>query len=459
MNIRARLTLMFSAIVIILLTGASVSIYFFSADYRHDDFYRRLKSKAVNTAKLLIEVEEVDAELLRRIERDNPTNLPREQIIIFNYRNEELYSSDVTDIIQIDSTILSEIRLNTEIEFRQGEYEVLGFMFVEQYDRFAVIAAATDIYGLSKLRNLRNILLLVLAISMVVVPVSGWLYAGKALHPISTLVKQTETITATELSRRLSTRNTTDEIGQLVQTINHMLDRLEMAFHAQKQFIANASHELRTPLTSITGEIEVTLIQARSSEKYQAVLQSVLEEVRGLSLLSNQLLLLAQTSGEAPEHSLGSVRVDELLWQAKEEVERNNPSGKVEIDMDPTLDEDQLTVSGDEQLLKIALLNQLDNGIKYSSKDSVSVKVKSAGGSVVMSFENEGIGIDPADLPNIYEPFFRGRNTRHRRGYGIGLSLVKRIIGVHKGTIRVSSEPGKLTRFTVAIPHTRKGHL
>lgn len=452
MNIRTRLTLIFSVIVIVLLTGVSVSIYFFSADYRAEDFYRRLRSKAVNTAQLLIEVEGINAELLLKIERDNPTNLPNEKIIIYNYKNEQLFSTNAGNVIKIDTVTLNGIRLKKEIRFKQGEYEVLGFLFTEKFDRITVVAAATDIYGNSKLSNLRNILLFVLLLSIIIVPISGWIYAGRALSPISKLVYQTEAISAAQLSRRLYLTNTSDEIGKLAQTFNHMLDRLESAFLAQKHFIANASHELRTPLTSITGEIQVTLTQPRPIEKYQEVLESVLEEIKSLSLLSNQLLILAQTSTENPEQAFDLVRIDELLWQSKEELGKSHPNYKIEINLDVALDDDLLTLQGDEQLLKIAIINLMDNGCKYSKENTVIIRVESNKKKVDMKFENEGIGIDSADLASIFQPFFRGKLTRNFKGHGIGLSLVHRIITLHKGTIEVTSVPGSTTCFTVSLP-------
>src|SRR5690606_36112016 len=130
---------------------------FLSADYRQDDFYNRLFNKATNTVKLLIEVEEVDADLLKRIDKDDPVSLPKEKIIIYNYKNETLYSSDEKRELKIDRELLDEIRLNGEFRYKQGEYQIIGFLFTDKYDRFAVIAGAVDIYGLKKLHNLRNV--------------------------------------------------------------------------------------------------------------------------------------------------------------------------------------------------------------------------------------------------------------------------------------------------------------
>ena len=116
MNIRNKLTLRFIFIVAIIIVISSVSIYFSSAQYRKDDFYIRLKSKAINTAKLLIEVEEVDAGLLRKIEKNNPVSLPNERIIIFNYKNEILYSSDDQQEFQYNSELLDNIQLEKELQ-------------------------------------------------------------------------------------------------------------------------------------------------------------------------------------------------------------------------------------------------------------------------------------------------------------------------------------------------------
>lgn len=253
MNIRSRITLRFITIVAIIISGASVLIYILSADYRRDEYYKRLYDKANNTAKLLIEVDEVDINLLRKIEKDNPTSLENEKIIIYDFKNTLLFSTDDKHIIFIDSTLLSTIRLEDEIRYRQGMYEVLGFLFKGRYDRFVVIAAATDIYGTNKLSNLRNILIIVFISSIVVVSVSGWFFAGKALHPITQVVHRVDNISISSLDLRLNEGNGQDEIARLSQTFNRMLDRLETAFKAQKDFISNASHEFRTPLTVIRG--------------------------------------------------------------------------------------------------------------------------------------------------------------------------------------------------------------
>lgn len=453
MNIRVKLTLRFIAVTAIIMLLASVLIFVFSAEYRREDFYDRLMSKASNTAKLLIEVDEVDAALLMKIEQDNPVSLPNEKIIIFNYKDTILFSTDEENVIRIDTALLDQIRLEDEVRLAQGEYEVLGFLFKGQYDRFVVVAAAKDIYGFKRLKNLAFILLTVFGISIVIVSISGWIYAGKALQPIEKVVNQVDEISITSLDLRVDEGNGTDEIAKLAQTFNNMLARLETSFNAQKNFIANASHELRTPLTSITGQLEVTLLKSRTSEEYRMVINSVLEDIKNLNRLSNRLLLLAQTSADERERRMAAIRIDELVWQVKEDLHKHHKDFVINIDLDESLDdENKLTIRGDEQLMKTALANIIENGCKYSPDKKTSVFIQSSRFGLTMLFKDEGIGIPPEDIPNIFEPFYRGANTKSIKGHGIGLSMVKGIIKLHKGTIQLISTIDSGTVVTVNLP-------
>lgn len=457
MNIRMLLTLRFIFIVAIIMVMASLLIYYFSSNYRKDEFYNRLQNKANNTAKLLIEVDEVDINLLRKIEKDNPISLPSEKIIIYNYQNETLFSTDENKTIQINQDLLDQVRLEDEIRYEQGNYEVLGFLFKARYDRFVVVAAATDIYGLNKLKNLRTILLIVFAISIIVVSISGWFFSGKALQPISNVVHQVDEIGIGSLNLRVDEGNGKDEIAHLAKTFNNMLRRLETAFIVQKNFIANASHELRTPLTAVTGQLEVALLNSRSNEDYQRVMNSVLDDIKNLNLLSNRLLLLAQTSSEETKRKVLPLRIDELIWQTRDELLRHNPTYTIRIDMDENLDdESKLTIEGDEYLIKTALVNVIDNGCKYSVDHTIDVLIHTTSSGPLLEFKDNGIGIPPAEIENIFEPFYRAGNTQNIKGHGIGLSVVKGIIMLYKGTLQIDSTVGKGTTIRIQFPTVKK---
>jgi signal transduction histidine kinase len=456
MNIRTTLTLRFIGIIAAILVAASFLIYVFSADYRESEYYTRLHNKANNTAKLLIEVDEVNTDLLRRLERDNPVSLPNEKITVYNYKDSILFTTDESAVIKISKELLDRIRLEGEVRYRQGDFEVLGFLFKGRYDRFVVVAAATDIYGFMKLRNLLYILVGVFLFSIVAVSVTGWLYAGKALQPIAKVVNQVDEISITKLNLRVEEGNGNDEIAKMAQTFNRMLSRLEGSFVTQKNFIANASHELRTPLTAITGQIEVTLLNTRTEEQYVSVLNSVLEDIKNLNSLSNRLLLLAQTSSEEREKRMTPLRIDELIWQAKEEILKLHPTFSVNIDLDETLDdEDKLTIRGDEQLIKTALSNLIENGCKYSGNQTCNVFIEPSFPGLTIRFKDNGIGIPATELETIFEPFFRGSNTQGVKGHGIGLSMVKGIVKLHNGNIELSSQQNAGTTVNITVPTLR----
>jgi signal transduction histidine kinase len=453
MNIRNRLTFRFILIVAVIILISSLIVYISSASYRESEFYSRLQNNAINTAKLLIEVDEVDVDLLRRIETDNPVSLPNEKIVIYDFRNEVIFSTDDERELKINNDLLNQIRLEDEVHLRQDSYEVLDFLFKGPYDRFVVVSGATDIYGLNKVRNLRNILLIVFVISIVVVSVSGWFYAGKSLEPISHVVQQVDEIGISSLNLRVDEGNGKDEIAHLAQTFNRMLARLESSFKVQKNFIANASHEFRTPLTAITGQLEVALLNARSNDEYQSAIDSVLEDIRALNNLSNRLLVLAQTSSEAIENRHTQLRVDELIWQAREDLIRVSPSYIIRIDITDEVDDESLLImEGDEQLIKVTVSNLMENGCKYSADQSVEVVIGATTSGIDLIFRDRGIGIPEHELPNVFEPFYRASNTTSIKGNGIGLSMVRQIVVMHHGSIRIDSKPGTGTSVTVWFP-------
>jgi signal transduction histidine kinase len=453
MNIRTRLTLNFFGIVIIVVSIISASIYYFSAQYRQQDFYRRLKNRANNTAKLLMEFEEVNASLLQRMERENPANLPRQSVTIYNYKNEVLFSTEGEIRIPVDTTLLNKIRLTNEVRFIYNDFEVMGFLYTDQYDRFTVVAAAIDTNGRDALSNLRVVLIITFCISVILVSILGWIFSGRVLKPISKIVKEVGTITEANLDRRLDEGNRVDELSKLSQTFNKMLTRLQRAFFSQKHFIANASHEIKTPITVMAGEIEVTLLKPRSNEYYVNVLQSVLGGIKGMNKLSTQLLLLAQTSADNPEIKFSTTRIDDILWAVKDEITKANPNYQIDIHFDLNLVDADFIVAGDIELLKIVMLNLIDNGCKYSTDGKVTVTLTSSQEHITLEFVNNGPGIENQNLSRVFEPFFRIKTNKLVKGFGIGLPLAKRILDLHSGTITIDSKPNKTTTFRVTLPH------
>lgn len=455
MQIRTKLTLQFLLWGTLIMVIASLAIFYSSYSFRKEDFENRLRNKAKSTARLLLDSKEIDPNRVLKIDKDNPINLENEKIIILNFLNDVVYSSDSTGEIKILNSILERIRLMEQISYQQGQYKVVGTLYIAKFDRFVVLAGATDTEGSYYLMKLKLILTIVCFISLFLFSIAGWIYSGRALKPITNVIKKVETISITSLNLRVPALNETDEIGRLAKTFNKMLERLEASFAVQKDFIANASHELRTPLTAINGQLEVLMMKDRSSEEYKAVIGSVLDDITSLINLSNRLLLIARTSSESYSYVAlnKKVRIDEVLWQVREETKKYNNDYQINITLGDSLtDSDHLVVIGDESLLKIALSNIIDNACKYSPDHSVDIKIERPGQNLELIFRDQGIGISEADLQKVFEPFFRASNVKEYRGSGIGLQLVNQIIKNHNGTIKLSSQIGKGTSVNIVLP-------
>ena len=453
MSLRNRLTLQFGLLASLVLGIASIAIYFLSANYRKDEFSQRLISRGENMAKLLIQVEEIDENLLNIIERDNPVRLPDEEILIFNFKDSLIYSSEGLDIEIPTIDFLNQVRLSGSIQLNKDKRETEAFLFTDRYDRFVVIVSGIDVYGRRKIQNLGQVLIIVLGLGMIAFFVLGRIYAERALSPIKQLVAEIAGISISNLDKRANEGNGSDELAQLAISFNAMLARLESAFVSQRNFIANASHEMRTPLTAISGQLEVILLKDRTEEEYKVGVESVLQDIHKLNKLANRLLLLAQTGTDAPEANFKPVRIDDILWEARTDLLKMKPIYSIEVDLDETItDLEELQVLGSDILLKTLVLNVMENSCKYSDDHIVKVSIGVRTKSIVLTFTDKGIGISESDMKQIFEPFFRSNSIRNRDGHGIGLSLVKRIANLHKGSIKVSSELGKGSVFTVTLP-------
>jgi signal transduction histidine kinase len=453
MEIREKLLHQFIGIVAMILLLSSLSVYFSFSGGVKDDFYDRLNSKAKMVAQMKIDIDEIDDELLMKIESNNPLSLPNEKIIIYDYNDNVVYNTDNDQLLTISSELLAEVRLKEEVRLKQKSYEIVGLFYTGKFDRYVVFAAAIDIYGLGKLKRLRVILIIVFIISLFIVYISGKIFVSRALTPISNIMKQVSAIGVSNLDARISEGNGKDELSQLAQTFNNMLERLETAFKTQKYFIANASHELRTPLTVITGHLEVILMSARKNEEYKKTIISVLGNIKNLNLISNRLLQLAHASSEFSESDFSLIRIDEILWHARKDVLKINDNYKISINFSESIDDEyKLKVKGNEQLLIIAISNIMDNGCKYSDDRTTEISVYNENNSVIMNFSDKGIGISEEELKMIFYPFYRSKNVISTKGHGIGLPLVEKIITLHKGKITIKSEVMKGSTFTLSLP-------
>lgn len=456
MQIRNKLTLRFAFLVGSLLLAFCIIIYILSANYRKQEFNQRLKEMGVNTAKLLIDVKEVDNELLRIIDSTNYSFLIGDEVVVFDYfKKSKIYSSTASSSMIIDEELLSKIRNAGEYSFRQGPREAYGMLYSNDFRRFVVVSSAIDIYGMTKLKNLFWVLTVGYLVSIFIILFIGRFFSRQALKPMKKVIQEVSSIDAGNLELRVNEGNGNDEIAQLAITFNKMLSRIQKSFMSQKSFVSNASHELRTPLASMTSQIEVILMKDRPVDEYKEVLTSVLEEARSLTSLSNNLLEIARSEQELSTMKVGNVRLDELLILTQSEFSIKNPSLEVKIDIliNTNDDDHELTLEGNENLLRLILINLIDNAAKFSDNKPVSVILDYREDQVVIKVKDQGIGIAQEEIPHVFEPFYRAGNAQNRRGHGVGLSLISKIVKLHKGEIKINSILNTGTDITVTLPY------
>ncbi len=449
MKIKTRLTLLFTSLTGVLLLIFSITIYLSSSKARQEDYYRRLKQQAATKANLLLDAK-VEPAVLQLIYKNSPGIFTGEEVAIYDPAFHLLYHDGV-DIDRVKETkaMIDSIAREKEIRFYIGNAQVVGFLYTHAGKNYVITAAAKDEPGYRNLALLRNTLAGAFCISVVLIFFAGRLFAEQALSPVSSLVTNVKSITATNLDLRVDEGNKKDEIAKLAITFNEMLNRLESSFDAQKHFVSNISHELRTPLSAIINELELSLNKDRDTAEYKTVIQNSLADARRLARLSHSLLDFAKASYDPSEIAFKEIRLDELLLDAQQQVKRSNPGYTISIRFENDLPDEAINIQGNEYLLKTAFSNLMENACKFSADRHGDVFISFPGKKIVLKFKDKGIGISEDDLPHLFIPFYRGGNKEYAEGNGIGLSLVQKIIHLHKGAISVVSASNKGTEFAV----------
>ena len=266
--------------------------------------------------------------------------------------------------------------------------------------------------------------------------------------------EEVSSITAYNLRKPLNEGNGQDEIAKLAMNFNLMFQRLEQSFELQRSFVSNASHELRTPLAAIKSEIQVAIEKPRSADEYQKVLQLLMNDTQRLIQLTNGLLQLAQSEKKEQSVIMQPLRLDELVFQTQEELQSQHPDYQIFIDFDEIPDnENFITIMGSEPLIKTVINNLIDNACKYSSNKRAEVSIGFDDTNCLIRVNDNGIGIPETEIKRIFEPLYRGKNATTFKGYGIGLSVCRRIVDMHQGSIKLKSELGIGSSFEVLLPH------
>ncbi|MDP4206560.1 MAG: HAMP domain-containing sensor histidine kinase [Bacteroidota bacterium] len=451
MKIRLKITLMFTLLTTIVLLFSFTFIYFLSARYTERDFFERLQEKANLVAWKHFEQDEMSKPVYEDILERNNKNLPEAQEIVLNTADSFYSKNELKKIFP--AKLINKLMNGEAIQYRIHERQCFGFFYPDNQGNFIVIVSAVDKYGIQKQKFLFEMLLIIFLGSIVFMFLMGQLYAKRVMSPVAQIMKNVRNIRATNLSLRLVEMEGTDELAELTRMFNQMLERLEEAFTMQKNFISNASHELKNPLTAILGEAEIVLGKKRNPEEYISTLNRIVIEAERLDLLTKNLLGLAQANSDLTGMKREKIQFVELLWEIDEYFDNTSYSDRIQLVL-PEIDENYkpLVICGVHNLLKIALMNLVDNACKFSGKQLVNIKLIPGKDSVNIEITDKGIGIPDQEINNLFQPFFRASNTVAFKGSGIGLSLADKIVKLHNGTIEFYSIPGKGTRVNVHFP-------
>jgi heavy metal sensor kinase len=285
--------------------------------------------------------------------------------------------------------------------------------------------------------------------------IGGYILTGRVLAPIDRIIERARTISAEHLSDRLPVDNPDDELGQLAGVLNDTFSRIDRSFRELRRFTSDASHELRTPLTAIRSVGEVGLRTSNDERAYRDIISSMLEEVDRLSRMVDDLLTLSRADIGALRVKREDVKLQDLAREVIDFLivlaEEKNQSLAMEV-------EDPAEALVDRRLIRHAIINLVDNAIKYGPTGStVRLRVKTIRGCPALEVSDSGPGIPPEDCDHVFERFYRVDKARSRKkdGAGLGLAIAKWAVEANGGRIELETEEGAGSLFRIVLPATQ----
>lgn len=300
------------------------------------------------------------------------------------------------------------------------------------------------------MRGIRNAFLLSLPLALLLTGLASWVFASRALKPIDKLTKATRSVTAGGLDQRIATQGDDREFVELIEVFNRMLGRLERSFKQAHRFTADAAHELKTPLAIVQGQLERTIHQAGDGSQMQAMLSSILDEVRRLSVISRKLLLLSQADAGHLSVMREAVDLSRVLEELLEDSRMLAPDLTIEADI-----QSGLLLQADGSLLRQVLHNLISNAIKYNVQGGwIRIGCMRWSGSVEVLVSNASTGITSAHRARLFERFFRADQAHSRtvEGVGLGLSVSREIARAHGGDLTLKGETAGSVQFSLVLP-------
>ena len=454
-SIKSRIILLYVAIIGVVLGILGVFFIFYLKSIVYKPIDMSLKKKAIQLDKL-IRSTTIKFSFSNAYGRRFEINLSKAQLWIYS----SVYSKYYFQLLTFDgkliekSTSLGNLILPYTKNMNEFETIRIGNQFVrlvnfkDKNDKMIIQVAYNVKDERDMLLRFEILIFLTLFFILVISAISGFYVSHRALSPLEDLSKQIRGITEHNLDRKVYIRNVPDELKDVIDAFNSLLERLSGAFKREKQFISDVSHELKTPISVIQMQCDLALRKERRSEDYKKALRLVKKTISKMTQLVDKMLMLSRL--EALDHKFSeSVSSKSAILNAigllRHKAEDRNVDISVEFEND-------CLIEGDRNLLEELFVNLIDNAVKYNVENGkILIKVKNINNECEIIVKDTGIGIERAELNKIFEGFYRIDKSRSKstEGFGLGLSIVKKIVDLHKGKIFIESAPSKGTTVLV----------
>ncbi len=452
MTLRFKFTLFFILLISLVLISAVAVIYYLYSQTRQQDFIERLWTQATYSYADYYTIR-LDSSSNLRIEEHRPATIKGIKIILLDRQGKVVRQTGLQHY-DPDPALLLQSATQDSVYFRNKDNEGL---IINESKRGApgyVIVIGYDKFGYARLEKLRTILCYVAATGVLIIMILSFFLVRQVTKPITELGAQMQKISESNLKERIEvkTRRVHYEQRQVAIHFNAMLERLEKAFEHQRSFVHHASHELRTPLATMLAQTELALRKDLTIEEAKKVLASLKEDQQEMVELTNSLLLLSQYEKVTMSPEWPVLRLDEVLYDTLGLVKRMLADVNVSIEFAQIPDDDLfLSIRGNDSLIRSAFRNLIKNAWLYSGNKSVAVTIDATNTEIYLYFDNTGKLLSPDEQERLFIPFFRASNSVQKKGFGLGLNIIQRIVALHQGRITYSIHNG-LNRFTLIFP-------
>ncbi|MDP9961261.1 ATP-binding protein [Chryseobacterium lathyri] len=450
MSLKRKIALTISVAFSLLFAMVMAVIYLSFNDFRRDEFKERFRQRLEFTSHFISRSKDFEEEAPVFFNENSDNILLNETILIFNKDKELVYSTIKDRNVTWDNALLKELDEKKIIYTEKTVPEIYAALRKINGENYYILTSAFDTNGKSKLEFLKYLLITAYVMSTLLIGFFSYYFMGRFLRPLEDLNTEISEVTAHKLTTQIPVQESNDEINVLAKSFNTMIARLDDVFQSQKDFTASASHEIRTPITRMAFQLENLIKFEEHSPETLSSLKQIQRDVYQLSDLTNSLLLLTKFDKENIQSIYEEVRIDEVIFEAFEAVEKSYPALKLDfLISEDTSENGLLIISGIQSLLIIVFINLFKNAAVYSDNAEVDVLIKETNDQLSVDVISHGDTIPEEEQAKLFEAFMRGNNSQNISGSGLGLRIVKRILEYHNAKIKYSSPADQINKFSI----------